>query len=128
MRATLPSSHVTSSSLAPGGAARACKPNVDLYAGTVITLKLPGFIHSSPRVRLAPPETAVSNEYDMSGYFPFADWDQINHELKITVPVGNAIIQRMNVMRVQAIGNAGFMLPVTTLLRNDPSLTIKVDS
>lgn len=104
------------------------KPNVDLYAGSVITLTLPGFIHSSSTVILAPPETAVSNEYDISGFIPFAHWDQINQELKITVPVGNAIIQRLNVMRIRAVGNAGFMLPITSLSRNDPTLTIRCDS
>jgi len=103
------------------------EPNVDLYAGTVITLKLPGFTHSSTTVILSPPETAVSNEYDISGFIPFAAWDPFTEELKLTVPVGNAIIQRLNVMRVRAVGNAGFMLPITSLSANDPRLRISVD-
>lgn len=84
------------------------RPNVDLYAGTVIALKLPGFQHSLPIVQFSPPETAVADEYDISGFIPTAEWDQITYELRITVPVGNAVVRRTNILRVRALGNAGF--------------------
>jgi len=103
------------------------EPNVDLYAGTVITLKLPGFTVSSTTVFMTAPETAVSNEFDVSGFLTTGEWNPFTEELKLTVPVGNAIIRRLNVMRIRAVGNAGFMLPITSLEKDDPGLRISVD-
>lgn len=101
--------------------------NVDLYAGSIITLRLPGFKSTGTTIFFSAPDKAVSNEYDISSFIRTAAWNPFTEELQITVPVGNAIIRRTNVMRIRAFGTFGFMLPTTQLYQNDPRLTIRVN-
>ncbi|CAE8627095.1 unnamed protein product, partial [Polarella glacialis] len=96
---------------------------VNLPAGSIIRLKLPGFSNPNPQVPLAAQER-IFNEKDLRQILMFVQWDQLSFELSIKVPAGN-VIDRTETTVLRVMESGGFRLPSTPLEPNDQRLTIE---
>mmetsp|Transcript_85275 Transcript_85275/g.183927 ORF Transcript_85275/g.183927 Transcript_85275/m.183927 type:complete len:1534 (+) Transcript_85275:126-4727(+) len=102
-------------------------PNVNIPGGSIIRVRLPGFIHPTPLVMLSapPPQEQVRDRRYLSGNnWEYATWNQLDYTLDIEVPLGDVIQPQINVIKVFASSAAGFMLPTFSLEPDDPRLTI----
>lgn len=102
------------------------QPNVDIPQGSVFRVHLPGYSSPVTRVPMRAPDTQVVGKAYLATTIPFGNWDQLNYNLDLEVPVGTYISRgALNVIRILK-ADGGFRLPTSALAPNDMRLTIAV--
>jgi hypothetical protein len=101
--------------------------NVNIPAGSIIRITLPGYTYPSDKVLIRSPETLIQNEIHLTDVVNHALWNQLTYEMDVVIPQGGGSIprQRLAVAKVM-MADGGFRLPSTSLAPNDLRLTIAV--
>jgi len=100
--------------------------NVEIPAGSIIQLSLPGFQSNQELIRMQPPVVPLVGQNSLHYWNSDLEWDQQEFKLNLHVPIGyKATRGALSVVRIMT-NEGGFVLPKFTLNVNDPRLTIAV--
>jgi hypothetical protein len=100
------------------------QPNVDLPAGSVIIIRLPGFTCPTKKVPLAAQKMPVIGQLDISEILSYGYWDALAETFSLEVPRDQSL-DRTALTVVRVMEYIGFRLPSTPLEPNDQRLTIR---
>jgi hypothetical protein len=103
------------------------RANVNIPAGSIIRITLPGYTYPGTQVLLRGPETQVIGELHITDVIRYGLWNQLTYELDLVIPIGSQSLPRTSlaVMKIMK-ADGGFRLPATSLAPNDLRLTIAV--